>query len=371
MRLNADDRAQLQAAMIDGFKWPTLHEAVLLTERRLDIIASERADYGEVVDTVIEYAQLYDWIPELIAALKTENPTNRLVSALPPYFLDRGTRYSEIQLQQAHAAPHGHPDQGPAPGEGYQPPHIRANDWPEPHQPYEDINETRIRSQKDSKEMVLVTGGDFEFGPNRDTYHLGSFWIDKTVVTNREYKYFIDDTVAHPVPANWDKKRRLYPEGKAKFPVVFVNWHDAMAYAAWAGKHLPTEQQWEKAARGIHGYTFPWGNEWSDRRCNTVESGVHHTSHVGRYSPAGDSPYGCVDMSGNVWEWTATRDNKHDRAYVLRGGSWYSDRSDAHVTARIVHNPLAWYPVVGFRLVDRPPELPLPLINYLLKSRNA
>ena len=74
---------------------------------------------------------------------------------------------------------------------------------------------------------------------------------------------------------------------------------------------------------------------------------------------------------GNVWEWTATRDNSHDRAYVLRGGSWYNDQSDAHVTARIAHNPLGWYPVVGFRLVDRPPELPLPLLNYLLVASNV
>ncbi|MCO5191917.1 MAG: formylglycine-generating enzyme family protein [Anaerolineae bacterium] len=371
MRLGAKDRALLRNAMLDGFTLDTLRQVILRTERRPDYIIRDGATFPKGVDEVIEYAEIHDCIPQLIVVLKAENPTNRLVTALPESFMDHGVRFADAGMDQTSDALQGHRDVVPRPEDRHYPPPAHPADWPAPRIPHREINETRVFATKDDKEMVLVPGGEFQFGTDCVPKNMGPFWIDKTPVTNREYKYFIDDTQDHPVPVYWNKARRTYPEDKANYPVTFVNWHDAMEYAAWAGKFLPTQEQWEKAARGINGRLYPWGNEWCDRRCNTAESGIHHTTHVGRYSPAGDSPYGCVDVSGNVWEWTATRDNSHDRAYVLRGGSWYNDQSDAHVTARIAHNPLGWYPVVGFRLVDRPPELPLPLLNYLLVASNV
>ena len=89
-----------------------------------------------------------------------------------------------------------------------------------------------------------------------------------------------------------------------------VSWYDVVTYCRWLSKvtgkpyRLPSEAEWEKAARGSEGWIYPWGNEWDEKLCNSLEGGKGGTSPVGMYSPAGDSPYDCADMAGNVWEWT-------------------------------------------------------------------
>lgn len=138
---------------------------------------------------------------------------------------------------------------------------------------------------------------------------LSQYQIGKYPVTNREYQFFVKETGRIP-PRGWDGDK--YPLDKGDHPVVNVSWEDATAYCAWLCQEttkayrLPTEAEWEKASRG---YTdeliYPWGNEFDSDKTNTAEGGINDTTPVGKYSPHGDSPYGCADMIGNVWEWCA------------------------------------------------------------------
>jgi formylglycine-generating enzyme required for sulfatase activity len=214
--------------------------------------------------------------------------------------------------------------------------------------------------EKTGKEMMHIPAGKFLYSERKEELELPEFWIDKTPVTNAEYKRFLDANPEHPVPIakedwaqpyNWDRPSRSFPSGRADHPVVLVTWHDAVAYANWAGARLPAEEEWEKAARGPDGRRYPWG-DWEKERCNTYEAGVFTTTPIGKYSPAGDSPYGCVDMVGNVWEWTATKD---DVGRVVRGGSFINDRFYARCAFRdwdLADSGLRFY---GFRTVISSP----------------
>jgi len=203
--------------------------------------------------------------------------------------------------------------------------------------------------------------------PQRQIY-LDEYWIGKYPVTNAQYAVFVEVTGRRP-PDHW--KDGHPPEGRENHPVVNVSWWDAMAYCRWlaelTGKpyRLPTEAQWEKAARGTDGQMYPWGNRWDSRRCNTREAHVGSTTPVGAYSPAGDSPYGCADMVGNVLEWVAdwyqedyyTRSTASENPYgpssgavkVLRGGSWTADRWGARCVSRYQGNRKAISAEAGFR----------------------
>jgi len=156
--------------------------------------------------------------------------------------------------------------------------------------------------------------------------------------------------------------------GKGDLPVTGLGWCDAVAFCAWLQRvsgqaiRLPTEAEWEKAARGVDGRLYPWGNEPPDvSRCNF---GMHvkSTTIPGRYSPEGDSPYGCADMAGNVWEWTSTRyqpypyqaddgreDPKAAGRRVLRGGSWYDSAQLVRCANRGAFNPTPWLAGIGLR----------------------
>lgn len=233
--------------------------------------------------------------------------------------------------------------------------------------------------EKDGKEMIHIPAGDFMMGSNESlenegpahTVHVNAFYIDRYPVTHEEYKRFTDAT-GHPIPCydvewvqtegyNWDPEERTPPEGKDKHPVVLVSWEDARAYAAWAGKRLPTEAEWERAARGTDGRRWPWGNEFVTDRCNTKGGSATGTMPVGQYSPAGDSPEGVGDMVGNVWEYTSslfrpypydTNDGRESLEAngwrVLRGGSWMNDLNRARCTARL-DGDFLFYNNVGFR----------------------
>jgi len=179
----------------------------------------------------------------------------------------------------------------------------------------------RIR-QKTGIEMVLIPSGEFFYGEDKQRVHLPAYCLARTPVTNAQYKTFVDAT-GHPAPFHW--RDGGIPYRKEDHPVVRVSWEDAQTFCKWAGCRLPTEQEWEKAARGTDGLEYPWGNWWEPGRCNSSEAGWKDTTPVGLYDryPSGESPYGLLDMAGNAWEWC--EDWHYEgirRCNAQRGGSW-------------------------------------------------
>jgi formylglycine-generating enzyme required for sulfatase activity len=226
--------------------------------------------------------------------------------------------------------------------------------------------------------MVLIPAGKFTMGSESGasderpvhTVSLPAFWIDRTEVTNGQYWRFLqwirrtgdhsrcvqgEPTHKNHTPDGWTSSNG------ALRPVVGVDWYDACAYAAWARRRLPTEAEWEKAARGTDGRCGPWGNAWDGRKCNSLDGGKHTVADVGSY-PQGASPYGCLDMAGNVWEWTSStnrpypydpmdgRDSASGSGFlVLRGGSW---RTIGHCSRSTERSSYRWRfrdPGCGFR----------------------
>jgi formylglycine-generating enzyme required for sulfatase activity len=237
----------------------------------------------------------------------------------------------------------------------------------------------------DGKDMVLIEEATFVMGSNdgnpnhkpEHQVHVDSFYLDVWPVTNAEYKRFIDET-NRAVPDyrvdwvdtegyTWNTDTRMYPAGKANHPVVLVTWEDAMAYAAWANKRLPTEAEWERAARGVDGRRYPWGNDFSPEiHCNCKETGLNGTSAVAEFSPEGDTPEGLVDMVGNVWEWTNSlyrpypynaedgRESRDAAGFrVLRGASWVNDANVAYCMSRL-DGDFQFFTNVGFRCAVSP-----------------
>lgn len=168
-------------------------------------------------------------------------------------------------------------------------------------------------------EWVIVPAGEFLFGEEKRKVDIPAFHIAKYPVTNQQYKYFLLANPKYEPPSHW--KGRDFPVGKAKHPVIGVSLFDAQAFCQWLGCRLPTEEEWEKAARGTDGRTYPWGEDWENGRfCNNWDSKISATTPVDRYAE-GLSPYGVWDMVGNVWEWTAS-EYQGPFMHVLRGGSW-------------------------------------------------
>ncbi len=207
--------------------------------------------------------------------------------------------------------------------------------------------------EKTGLEMIRIPAGEFLYGDEKRLEYLPEYWISKIPVTNRLYWRFVWAT-NHRAPKHWGG---LSPPGDiADHPVVYVSWSDATAYAEWAGINLPTEQEWEKAARGTDGLVYPWGNDWSKNHCNMRATEIKTTTSVGQFSPQGDSLYGCVDMAGNVWEWTDSWWDDEKARRVVRGGSWDDPHYYARASNRNDHGPAARYDFNGFRLVVRLPS---------------
>lgn len=184
--------------------------------------------------------------------------------------------------------------------------------------------------QRSGIELVRIPAGKFSSGDDKEPVYLDEFWIARTPVTNRQYQMFVAET-GHEPPSDWEGKR-VHPV-KLNHPVVNVSWHDAQAFCEWAGVFLPTEEQWEKAARGTDGRTYPWGNQAPDPQLCNYGTNEGDTTPVGRYSPHGDSPYGLVDMAGNVWEWCEDWVRKGETR-ALRGGAWFDKENDVRCANR-------------------------------------
>ncbi len=245
------------------------------------------------------------------------------------------------------------------------------------------------------EDMVLIPGGPFlmgvdkevnaktekmskikrlKYSVSREAFHdegpahnitLDTYYLDKYEVSNQQYGQFIKAT-GHPAPAYWDDHLRNKPNQ----PVSGVNWHDANAFCSWANKRLPTEAEWEKAARGPEGYKYPWGNEVNSNNANFGRK-QEFTANVDAY-PGGKSPYGAYNMAGNVFEWVADwydpnyYKNRKDmtnptgpkegaflsntgtyvdriavgKKRVIRGGSWYAPAESVTNTHRFWNDPM-------------------------------
>jgi len=244
------------------------------------------------------------------------------------------------------------------------------------------IKATMLR-EKDGMEMVYVPAGEFAMGSN-DGYnyeqpvhqvYLDEYWIDKYEVTNGQFEDCVAAGACSEPYSGESSTRSSYYENEefTNYPVIWVNWYRAEAYCEWAGGRLPTAAEWEKAARGTDERTYPWGNE--DPTCSLANYGscVGDTSEVGSY-PSGVSPYGSLDMAGNVWEWVA---DWYDEEYysnspvenptgpvngdpangdlsVLRGGSWHNNVFNVRSSFRYKFIPYFFSSKYGFRCAFEP-----------------
>jgi formylglycine-generating enzyme required for sulfatase activity len=244
--------------------------------------------------------------------------------------------------------------------------------------------------EKDGAVMVHVPAGTFWMGSDEgdsDAYdderpqhevRLNAFWIDRTEVTNAQYRRCVSEGACDPPRGSSSYTRDSY-YGVTEFddhPVIYVDWEQANAYCTWAGKRLPTEAEWEKAARGTDKRIYPWGNEFDgslanfcdvncgfDHNADEWDDGYTDTAPVGNY-PGNASPYGALDMAGNVWEWVAdwhagdyyaTSPDRNPQGpdsgewRVLRGGSWLDLQGGVRAAARDLGGPSGSSDDLGFR----------------------
>jgi formylglycine-generating enzyme required for sulfatase activity len=270
-----------------------------------------------------------------------------------------------------------------------------------------DLGDPRIKDLPTLEDMAEIPAGEFLMGTSREQVEalaaryewakewkakgwfddeltgepvfVDAFWIDRYPVTNLQFARFAAETgyrttaEKHKGAETW---RTFARPGRQNHPVVNVSWHDAVAYCRWRREKtglavsLPSEAQWEKAARGRDRRVWPWGNDWDASRANTWEGEVRETTAVGIY-PTEGGPIKCYDMAGNVWEWTSSLykpypyrpdDGREDPIAegprVLRGGSWDLTAVYARSAYRLYDPPDSRYAFLGFRCVVVPPGSP-------------
>ena len=274
------------------------------------------------------------------------------------------------------------------PTEGIPPANASLGDtWPRP---------------ADGMVMVYVPAGEFEMGSDSDdvddalqickerysncerewfereqpahTVALDGFWIDRTEVTNAQYRQCVEAGACDASAESSSYARDSYYGNGSydDYPVIYVSWYQATAYCEWAEARLPTEAEWEYAARGPEARVYPWGDEWDKNRLSSSEAGPGDMTEVGSY-PGGASWCGALDMAGNVWEWVADWYNEDyygsspsqnptgppSGTYrVLRGGSSYDRRFRVRSAFRFRDLPVARRNYVGFRCCVSPASSP-------------
>jgi formylglycine-generating enzyme required for sulfatase activity len=257
--------------------------------------------------------------------------------------------------------------------------------------------------------IVRIPASDFTLGSSRkldakahedempaQQLHVTDYFIMRYPVTNAQYDQFVRET-EHRTPLFW--KNGVFPTEKAEHPVIGVSYYDAIAFCSWAAQvtglpiRLPTEPEWEKAARGTDARLYSWGNDWKKDACNIAEEKIKSTSPVGQFSPQGDSPYGVADMGGNVQEWCSSlfgpypydpTDGREAHVYdlhnqdllpklletgctsmpesdeaslgksIIRGGSWREARFQARCSYRSWAAPMHRSDDTGFRCCYEP-----------------
>jgi formylglycine-generating enzyme required for sulfatase activity len=233
-----------------------------------------------------------------------------------------------------------------------------------------DIGSTMV-SDRDGMKLVFVPAGEFIMGSEvRDDempvhkVGLDAFWIDQTEVTNVMYAKCVADGACEEPTSKKSRTHSDYydnPEFE-NYPVIYVEWNMAKAYCEWADRRLPTEAEWEKAARGDDGRTYPWGNESPNENLLNFAENIGDTTEVGAY-PNGGSVYGALDMAGNVWEWVGSlyqpypydpEDGREEldtkRGIVYRGGSWLASDDVTRSANRADFGPTGYsLNDIGFR----------------------
>lgn len=250
-----------------------------------------------------------------------------------------------------------------------------------------------VVNPRDGQTLVLVPGGAFLMGAEgtaseederpAHTVEVEAFYIGKTEVTNAMFRRFTRETGyvttaekqgwafvwtgGRPSPEGpWERRkgaswRTLAAEWGEEAPVAAVSWYDAQAYCRWAGLRLPTEAEWEKAARGTDGRRYPWGNRWDPDRAWFGDNSGGRAHPVGS-RPQGASPFGALDMAGNLWEWTSSLywpypyradDGREDPSAsgwrVLRGGTWVYTAWQCRTSQRYRYTPETCFDIAGFR----------------------
>ncbi len=395
LQCNAMANRQLREAVVDD-----LPHAVKQSIRRSD---QDRADVNAIVTASLNYP---DGLVSLIEVVRFFEEDSFGMRAVDEVLVDVGL----VTLVPAKTAPTAtEKSSTPAAASPAESPTVTVPATPRSTSAAEvkPVPILRPPTTPIAFDWVEIPAGEFVMGsdPQKDKntrdlekpqhrLALPTYWVTRVPVTVAQFAGFVQAT-HHTTQAEeagfgwvwsgskWEQVKGASwraPRGpgssvdqKQNHPVTQVSWHDAMAFCRWAGVQLPSEAEWEKAARGMDGRLYPWGDTPPDKnRCN-FGMNVKDTTPVGQY-PTGASPYGLFDMSGNVWEWTRSlwgKDaNKPDFVYpyssndgredleapdgvrrVLRGGSWFSSADLVRCAYRAHYVPWLWNDVVGFRLV--------------------
>lgn len=354
---------EIWQALLDGYSASTLPQFVRFQlNERLDEIAGGE-NFQDRVYNLVDWAERTGRLAELLAKAQANNSGNKHLYQAAKEIL--GQAEEPVAVEPPTEEPAAQKPKESQRRSTKQSATVRAAERaPEP-----EIMKPSLPSSPINFEWCHVPAGEFVMGAEdyddeKPIHHvvLPEFYMAKYPITNAQYKQFVD-AENHRTPRHW--KNSKIPANKDDHPVVWVSWHDAMAFCQWAGVQLPSEAQWEKAARGTDGRVYPWGNELPTAElCNFWDSRIGDTTPIGDY-PKGASPFGCLDMAGNVWEWTSSlykpypyvpddgRENQKDGGRrTWRGGSFVSDDLNVGCAYRNFNNPDNSYNNAGFRVMS-------------------